>query len=107
MGKYCSTCFTAIITLLFFVTFMPGVTNAAEPDQDTSPKPVFANDLRVIITQIAKATIPSVVHIEVTQQQVVPYFSINRTTAIPILRTAPGTKKIQERTQGAGYRYYH
>ena len=102
MGKYCSTCFTAIITLVFFVTFMPGVTNAAEPDQDTSPKPLFANDLRVIITQIAKATIPSVVHIEVTQQQVVPYSPLTEPQQSPFFEQPQAQKKFKRELKGLG-----
>ncbi len=102
MGKHGSTCFTAIITLVFFITFMPGATNAAEPDQDTSSKPLFANDLRVIITQIAKATIPSVVHIEVTQQQVVPYSPLTEPQQSPFFEQPQAQKKFKRELKGLG-----
>jgi serine protease Do len=102
MGKYCSTCFTSIIALVFFITFIPGVTNAAEPNQDTSPKPLFANDLRVIITQIAKATIPSVVHIEVTQQQVVPYSPLTEPQQSPFFEQPQAQKKFKRELKGLG-----
>ena len=102
MGKYCSTCFTAFIALLLGVTYLPGVTNAADPNQDASFKPVFANDLRVIITQIAKATIPSVVHIEVTQQQVVPYSPLTEPQQSPFFEQPQAPKKFKRELKGLG-----
>jgi serine protease Do len=102
MGKYCSTCFTAFIALLLGVTFLPGVTNAADPNQDASSKPIFANDLRVIITQIAKATIPSVVHIEVTQQQVVPYSPLTEPQQSPFFEQPQAPKKFKRELKGLG-----
>ena len=102
MGKHFSACFTAIITLVFCFTFLPGVTNAADPNQDTSPKPVFANDLRIIITQIAKATIPSVVHIEMTQQQVVPYSPLTEPPQSPFFEQPQAPKKFKRELKGLG-----
>jgi serine protease Do len=102
MGKYCSTCFTALVALLFYVTLLPGVTNAADPSQDASSKPVNANDLRVIITQIAKATIPSVVHIEVTQQQVVPYSPLTEPQQSPFFESPQAQKKFKRELKGLG-----
>ena len=102
MRKYCNTCFAVIFALLLGVTFLSGVTNAADPDQDTSPKPVFANDLRVIITQIAKATIPSVVHIEVTQQQVVPYSPLTEPQQPPFFEQPQAPKKFKRELKGLG-----
>jgi serine protease Do len=92
----------AIIAFLFCVSFLPGVTSAADTNQDTSPKPVFAQDLRVIITQIAKAAIPSVVHIEVTQQQVVPYSPLTEPQQSPFFEQPQGPKKFKRELKGLG-----
>jgi len=66
MGKYRRILFTTMIVIISCLTIMQGAANAVDPNQEGTQKSQFSTDLRFIFTQIAKATIPAVVHIEVT-----------------------------------------
>jgi serine protease Do len=92
----------AKLAIILCITSMPLAATAADPSQDTQPKPAFSNDLKVIITQIAKATIPAVVHIEVTQQQVVPYSPFLEIPQSPFSGQPQAPKKFKRELKGLG-----
>jgi serine protease Do len=76
--------------------------HAAGADQEGASKPAFSSDLRVIITQVAKAVIPAVAHIEVTQQQVVPYSPFLETPQSPFSDQAQAPRKFKRELKGLG-----
>ena len=102
MGKYRMIRFTTMIVIISCLTMMQGAANAADPNQEGAQKPQFSTDLRFIITQIAKATIPAVVHIEVTQQQVIPYSPFLENPQSPFSNPPQAPKKFKRELRGLG-----
>jgi serine protease Do len=102
MGKYRMIRFTTMIVIVSCLTMMQGAANAADPNQEGAQKSQFDTDLRFIITQIAKATIPAVVHIEVTQQQVIPYSPFLEIPQSPFSNPPQAPKKFKRELRGLG-----
>ncbi|MGO9147616.1 MAG: trypsin-like peptidase domain-containing protein [Desulfomonilia bacterium] len=102
MGKYRRILFTTMIVIISCLTMMQGAANAADPNQEGTQKSQFSTDLRFIFTQIAKATIPAVVHIEVTQQQVVPFSPFLEIPQSPFSDKPQAPKKFKRELKGLG-----
>jgi len=102
MEKRCTLSHLRAIFIIFCLSFLHLGAHASDVIPDTSPKPVTGNDLRVIITDIAKATIPMVVHIEVTQQQVVPFSPFLESPQSPFFEGPQVPKKFKRELKGLG-----
>ncbi len=102
MEKNSNTCFISALTLVFCISLVSLTAHAADITQEDSSKSITGNDLRVIITQIAKATIPMVVHIEVTQQQVVPFSPFLEPPQSPFYDEPQVPKKFKRELKGLG-----
>ncbi|MCU0576163.1 MAG: hypothetical protein MUD15_04960, partial [Desulfobacterota bacterium] len=73
MGKDSIVRIGTVCAILLTVSLVSGTATGDNGILQEDPKAPYGNDLKVLITQVAKSLIPAVVHIEVTQQQLVPY----------------------------------
>ncbi|HVN72866.1 MAG TPA: Do family serine endopeptidase [Desulfomonilia bacterium] len=102
MRNYRRPVMVALIALFYHFSCMPGSAYGADPDQQGAQKPLFSNDLRVVFSQIAKAIIPSVVHIEVTQQQLAPFSPFLDIPQSPFSEQPQAPKKFKRELKGLG-----
>ena len=97
----CNT-IAAYIVFVFAMALLSNAGHAADAASQGVQKPLSGPDPRIIFTQIANATIPAVVHIEVTQQQVVSAFPL-QIPGTPFFFDQPqGSKKFKRELKGLG-----
>lgn len=89
MGKHRTRVLPFVIGLISAWAILGGLALAADPEPQSVQKAQTSVDLKVIFTQIAKATIPAVVHIEVTQQQVLSSSPFLQVPGSPFLFDQP------------------
>jgi serine protease Do len=103
MGKHRSYAIAVSIVFLLPMTLLSGICLAADTAMQDTQKATGAPDLRIVFIQIANATIPAVVHIEVTQQQVVTAFPFSQIPSTPFYFDQPqGPKKFKRELKGLG-----
>lgn len=103
MRKACIIRMSAICTILLTLIMVSGTARADDTAQQDEKNVSSGNDLRVLITQVARSLIPSVVHIEVTQQQVVPSPGFPDLSQTPFFFGQPeATKKFKREIKGLG-----
>ncbi|MCE5274522.1 MAG: hypothetical protein LLG43_05235, partial [Deltaproteobacteria bacterium] len=93
MGKHRNRVIQFVITLISAWAILGGLALAADPEPQSAQKAQASVDLKDIFTQIAKATIPAVVHIEVTQQQVLSSSPFLQGPGSPFLFDQPQTQR--------------
>lgn len=92
---------TICILLLSMFLVSPAAYGDGTAPQDVQDS-TSGNDLKVLITRVAKSLIPAVVHIEVTQQQVVASPAFPDLSQAPFIFGEPGTKKFRREIKGLG-----
>ena len=93
MGKHRNQVIPFVIGLISAWAILGGPALAADPEQQSVQKAETGVDLKIVFTQIAKATIPAVVHIEVTQQQVLSSSPFLQGPGSPFLFDQPQTQR--------------
>ncbi|HPI93397.1 MAG TPA: Do family serine endopeptidase [Deltaproteobacteria bacterium] len=103
MGKDSILRIGTICTVILAVFMMSGTAHGDSPAPQNEQKTTYSDDLKVIITQVARSLIPAVVHIEVTQQQVVPSSGFSDLPQTPFFFNQPeATKKFKREIKGLG-----
>ena len=103
MEKHRCNTIAAFIVFVFAMALLSSAGLAADTTPQGVQKALSGPDLRIIFTQIANATIPAVVHIEVTQQQVVSTAPFVQIPGTPFFFDQPqGSKKFKRELKGLG-----
>lgn len=102
MEKRRNTLYQSAAILICCISLLHLSAHATETNADASPPSSVGNDLRVVITEIAKSMIPMVVHIEVTQQQLVQFSPYIETPQSPFFDQPQVQKKFKKELKGLG-----
>jgi serine protease Do len=103
MGKDSIVRIGTVWAILLTVSLVSGNAKGDNGILQENNKAAYGNDLKVLITQVAKSLVPAVVHIEVTQQQLVPYSGFPDLPQPPFFFKEPdATKKFKREIKGLG-----
>ncbi len=102
MEKRRTTPYLSATILICCISLLHLSARASETGADASPPSSAGNDLRVVITKIAKSIMPMVVHIEVTQQQLVQFSPYIESPQSPFFDQPQVQKKFKRELKGLG-----